>query len=138
MTSIEYLSGFWGISLCSWGLFAFLTSFRIRNFIIKRYEQETNLLDTIYFREHAVFTRYMPSLISSPLYVAHLISILWMWNYCKKKRPYRDIKDAKDITQLFSEKEIRRVKLYVTSGIILIFHGIAYVIFRLIWPEEFS
>ncbi len=35
--------------------------FEVKKFIVKRYELETNILDTIAFKEHAVFTRlYLP------------------------------------------------------------------------------
>ncbi len=138
MTPLDHLKGIWSLSGGFWLLYAFYTSFRIRGFIIKRYEQETDLLNTVYFKEHATFTRYIPDFFSSAMYTAHLISFLWYWNYFKKKKPYRDIKDAKDVLQHFSSKEIGRVKWFAINGLILIFHGIAYYIFRAIWPEVFN
>jgi len=138
MTTIDHLKGLWGISLCAWGIFALYTSFRIRRFIVKRYEQETDLLDAVYFKEHATFTRALPDFFSSPLYIAHLTTFVWGWNYCKKRKAYRDIQNAEDVTKHFSEKEIRRVKWFAINGLILIAHGIAYYIFRSIWPEVFS
>ena len=119
-------------------LFAFYNSLRIRRFIIKRYEQETDLLNTVFFKEHATFTRYIPDFFSSPLYILHLTTFVWGWNYFRKRKAYRDIKNAEDVTMYFSPKEIRRVKWFAINGIILIAHGIAYLIFRSIWPEAFS
>jgi hypothetical protein len=41
---------------------------RIRTlFIVKRYEQQTSLLDTVFFKEHATFTRYIPDFFSSAM-----------------------------------------------------------------------
>jgi len=121
-----------------WLLFAVYTSFRIRKFIVKRYEQETDLLTAVYFQEHATFTRALPGFFSSPLYIAHLTTFVWGWNYCKKRKAYRDIKNAEDVTKHFSEKEIWRVKWFTINGLILIAHGVAYYIFRSIWPEVFG
>jgi hypothetical protein len=122
---------------CFWLLFAFYNSFRIRKFIIKRYEQETDLLDSIYFKKHATFTRYLPNFFSSALYISHLITFLWGWNYFKKRKAYRDIEDANEVIRHFSNQEIRRVKWFAINGAIFIAHGIAYLIFLTIWPEVF-
>jgi hypothetical protein len=138
MTTIDHIRGIWSISGAFWSLFCFYTSIRIMQFIVRRYEQETDLLKTIYFKEHATFTRYLPGYLSSGLYIAHLISFIWLWNYCRKKRPYRDIAKADQVLRHFSIKEIRKIKIYVISGIILIFHGLVYLIFHIIRPEVFS
>jgi hypothetical protein len=138
MNSMEHFAGIFAISLCAWCLYAFYNSFRIRKFIVKRYEQETDLLNSIYFKEHATFTRYLPNFFSSALYISHLITFLWGWNYFRKRKAYRDIKDANFVIQHFSPKEIRRVKRFTINGAILIAHGIAYLIFLTIWPEVFG
>ena len=138
MTSLDYLKGFWGISLCSWGLFCVYISIRIERFIVKRYEQQTDLLDTIYFREHATFIQYIPNFFSSAMYTSHLLTFIWGWKYFRKKKPYRDIIKADDIVSNFSIKEIRQAKWFAISVLIIIIHGIAYYIFRSIWPDVFS
>ena len=119
-------------------LFAFYNSLRIRRFIIKRYEQETDLLNTVFFKEHAKFTRYLPYLFSSVTYTTHLLMCVWGWRLYGKRKVFRDVDDPSMVVQHFSEMEIRRVKWFAINGIILISHGIAYLIFRSIWPEVFS
>lgn len=119
-------------------LFTVFNSFRIRRFIVKRYEEETDLLNTVFFREHAIFTRHIPDFFSSPMYVSHLLMCLWGWQIYEGKKMFRDIKDPSLVTRHFSPKEIRRVKWFVINGMVLIAHGVAYLIFRSIWPEAFS
>ena len=138
MISIEHFSQLFAISLCLWLLYAFYNSIRIQRFIIKRYEDETDLLNTVFFREHATFTRYLPPLMSSPMYTSHLSMCLWGWNIYKGRKMFRDIEDPERVIQHFSPKEIRRVRWFAICGVILIFHGIGYFIFRSIWPEVFS
>jgi exosortase/archaeosortase len=46
MIAPDLIAGIWGLSLCLWGLFNIYTIFRIERFIVKRYEQETDLLNT--------------------------------------------------------------------------------------------
>lgn len=87
MTPIDHLAVLWALSLCSWGIFCFYLLIRIDRFIVKRYEQQTDLLNTLYFMEHAVQSRYAPMFISSGVYMAHLLSIAWCWNYVRKKNP---------------------------------------------------
>lgn len=138
MTGIDHLKGIWGISLCAWGLFAFYTSFRIRRFIVKRYEQETDLLNTVFFKEHASFTRYLPNFFSSVTYATHLLMCVWGWWLYSKRKVFRDVQDPNFVIQHFSPKEIRRVKWFAINGAILVAHGMAYLIFLAIWPEVFS
>ena len=66
MTPLEHLEGLWGISLCASGLFGLYISIRIERFIVKRYEEETDLLNTVFFREHATFTRSIPDFFHQP------------------------------------------------------------------------
>jgi hypothetical protein len=131
------LKAFWGASLCIWGIFALYNSFLVRRFIVKRYETETSLLNTIYFREHATFTRQLPTLISSPIYIAHLISFLWGWSYFKKKKIFSDIKDSSDVTQLFSKNEVRLVKRFAILSFIILFHCVIYSLAKCLWPGGF-
>ena len=56
---IEFFAFIFATSTCALGLFCLYTSFRISRFIVKRYEQETGLLNTVFFKEHATFTRYL-------------------------------------------------------------------------------
>lgn len=138
MDFIEHFAQVFAVSLCVWGLYCLYCSIRIERFIVKRYEQETDLLNTVYFREHAIFTRYIPDFFSSALYAGHLLTFLWGWNFHRKRKPYRDIKDANEVIRHFSNREIRWVKWFAISFLIVATHGIMYYVFRFIWPEVFS
>jgi exosortase/archaeosortase len=138
MTYVDHLIGIWGISLCAWGIFGLYTSIRIERFIVKRYEEETDLLNTIFFKEHATFTRYIPDFFSSAMYTSHLLMCLWGWWLYAKRRVFRDIKDPFVIIQHFSIREIRRVKWFAISCLVVALHGVAYFLFRSIWPEIFG
>jgi hypothetical protein len=87
MTQLDHMVGILSTSACLWLLFNIYLIIRIERFIVKRYEQETDLLDTVYFREHATFTRILPNLFSSALYTAHLLTFIWCWNFFKKENP---------------------------------------------------
>ena len=136
--SSEYIIDLFALSGGFWLLFAFYTSFRIRRFIVKRYEQETDLLNTVFFKEHASFTRYLPNFFSSVTYTTHLLMCVWGWWLYRKRKVFRDVKDPNFVIQHFSPKEIRRVKWFAINGSILVAHGIAFFVFRFIWPEVFS
>lgn len=145
MTAPELIAGIWGLSLCSWGLFALWTGLSIQRFIVKRYEVETDLSQTVYFSQLMPFAKYLPDFFSSPLYLGHLLSFVWGWRvvkFIKEKRKmiyyYDDIDSPEDVTRHFSEKEIRKAKRFIISCFIVIGHGIGYCIFRSIWPEVFN
>jgi len=138
MDMLEHFSQIFAISLCLWGLFGLYISIRIERFIVKRYEEDTGLLNTVFFKEHATFTRRIPDFFSSAMYTSHLLMCVWGWWLYAKRKVFRDIKDPFFVTQHFSQKEIRWVKWFAVSGLIIAVHGIAYLVFRLIWPEVFS
>lgn len=125
-------------SACFWLLVFMFVSVRIQLFIVRRYQQETGLLDTVCFSEHAIFTRALPGFLSSSIYVAHLLSLVWFWDYCKKKKTYRDLKSPQDVTQYFTKKEIRYVKWFAYGGLILFFHAIAILSVYCLWPHAFD
>jgi hypothetical protein len=138
MDSIEYFAQIFAVSLCAWGIIGLYISIRIERFIVRRYEQETDLLDTVFFREHATFTRHIPDFFSSAMYSSHLLMCVWGWWLYEKRKVFRDIKDPFIVIQHFSPNEIRRVKWFAISCLIIFLHGIVYLIFRSIWPEVFS
>ncbi len=138
MTSLDHIIGLWGLSSGFWALFGLYICIRIERFIVKRYERETDLLNTVYFKEHATFTRSIPDFFSSALYTAHLLTFIWGWNTFKKRKVYRDIKEADDVIRHFSNKEIRLAKWFAISGLIFIIHCIAYYCFKSTWPEVFN
>jgi hypothetical protein len=133
------LLGFcFGLSAGFWLLYGLYAALRVQWFIVNRYEQETNLLDTIAFKEHATFSRALPYFFSSAVYTSHLSLCLWGWRLCEGKKAFRDIDDPSLIAAHFSQKEIRRVKKLLLSTLIVIIHVIALYIFRFIWPETFG
>ncbi len=136
--SVVFLVDLFALSLCIWIVFGLYISIRIERFIVKRYEQETDLLNTIFFKEHATFTQNIPNFFSSAMYTSHLLMCVWGWSFYRKRKMYRDIGSPEIITCHFSEKEIRQVKWFAISGLIVIIHGIAYYSLRLIWPEAFN
>jgi len=138
MTPIDLFAGLWGLSLCAWGIFGLYISIRIERFIVKRYEQETDLLDTVFFREHATFTRHIPDFFSSAMYASHLLMCVWGWWLYARRKAFRDIKDPFFVIQHFSRQEIRRVKWSAIIYLVLALYGVTYLIFRSIWPEVFS
>jgi predicted nucleotidyltransferase len=135
---IEIFAFFFAISLCAWGLFGLYISIRIERFIVKRYEQETDLLDTVFFKEHATFSRYLPDFFSSAMYTAHLLMCVWGWWLYEKRKAFRDIKDPYVVIRHFSKKEIRWAKWFALSCTIVAIHGVAYLVFRSIWPDVFN
>ena len=138
MMAPDFIAGIWGLSLCSWGIYGLYIAIRIERFIVKRYEHETNLLETVFFKEHATFTRYIPDFFSSAMYSSHLLMCLWGWRIYRNRKMYRDIDSPEIVTRHFSAKETRQVKWFAISGLIVVIHGIAYYIFRSIWPDVFS
>jgi len=63
---------------------------------------------------------------------------IWGWRLFGKRKVFKDINDPNLVVQHFSRKEIRKVKWVLISGFMLFAHGVAYYIFRSIWPETFS
>lgn len=145
MTGLDYLKGLWGISLCSWGIFGLYIILSIKRFIVKRYEEDTDLGRTVFFTLHMPFAKHMPGFFSSSLYCGHLLTFVWGWKFVKfvkEKRPkvtyFSDIDSPEFVTRHFSAKEIRRVKLVAIIGMILFLHIIAFYCFKSIWPEVFD
>ena len=70
----ELLVDLFVFSGCLWLLFQVYESVRIRLFIVKRYEQETKLRETRYFKEQLTFIVYCTAFIRSAMYTFHLLS----------------------------------------------------------------
>lgn len=138
MTRLEYFVGILSISGCFWILYSFYSAIRVKLFIVKRYEDETDLLNTVFFREHATFTRYLPDFFSSTIYATHLLMHVWGWWLYKNRKPFRDIDNTEIVTQYFSVKEIRKVKRLSISIIIFFLHGAIYYAGSFIWPDIFD
>lgn len=138
MTLEDQFVGFLCTSACLWLLFNIYQIIRIEHFIVKRYEKETDLLNTVFFTNHVPFVRYLPNFFSSAIYNGHLMMCLWGWRYFRTRKVFKDIKESTFVTQHFTKKEIRKVKRYGISLMFLILHGIAYCIFRFTWPKMFN
>lgn len=135
MNRIELLIDMFAFCLCGWGIYGLYVSIRIERFIVKRYELETDILDTVFFKEHATFTRQIPNLFSSAMYTSRLLMLLWGWRIFKGRKMYRNIKDTASIIKHFSKKEIRLVKCFAISACIVAVHGVIYYILKFFWPE---
>jgi hypothetical protein len=122
--SIELFLDIVALSGCFWIIYGLYVSIRIEFFIVKRYEVETDLMDAIFFKEHATFTRSLPAFFSSALYTGHLLMLLWGWRMYRKKKAFRDIDDPSKVLNHFSKDELRRVKTFGISCIILTAHVI--------------
>ena len=138
MTPIDHLKGILCISAGAWGIYCLYIIIRTESYFKKRYEQETGLLNTVFFKEHATFARYLPYFLSSAMYNSHLLMCSWGWRIYKNRKAFRDIDNPEIVTQHFSAKEIRQAKWFAISGLIVAIHVIAYYIFNFIWPEVFD
>jgi hypothetical protein len=123
-----------GLSGGFWIIYVLYTAIRIQWFIVKRYEIETDLMESIFFKEHATFTRAVPPFFSSAMYTAHLLMCLWGWQIFCNKKVFRDVDNPTKVLRHFSEGELRRVKKYVISSIILVIHMIALYIVDYLLP----
>lgn len=98
--------------------------FSVMKFIVKRYEQETDIQNTVFFSEHFIFGPYLPNFLSASAYATHLVICAWGWKYFSKKPMFRDIESSKEITKHFSGDEIFRAKrlliIYALLGFIMI------------------
>ena len=138
----EILVDLFAFSGCLWLLFLIYESVRIRLFIVKRYEEETKLRETRYFKEQLTFIGYCPAFIRSAMYTFHLLSFAWGWNLIKKIKKkvsyYDDIESPEYVTHNFSRKEIRQVMFCTLSELVLVLHAITYLAFKFTLPEVFN
>ena len=145
MTTIDHLAGILALSGGFWMILGLCIGLSIQRFIVDRYEQETNLSQTVFFSQYMPFAKYLPDFFSSPLYIGHLLSFVWCWRLVKyikenrnKVKYYADISSPEDVIRHFSKKEIRKVKWFAISCLIISAHMAAYYIFGFIWPEVFD
>jgi hypothetical protein len=135
---IEHFAGLYCISACCWLLLGLYSIFSIKKFIVRRYEKETDLLNTVFFKEHFAFARYQPDFLSSGLCAAHLLICVWGWRFYGKRKILRDIDSPQSVTQYFSKKEIARVKGAVFVIMVIILHLIGFEVIDWIWPSLFD
>ena len=119
-------------------IFSLYCIFSIMKFIVKRYEQETDLLNTVFFKEHVPFSRYLRSFHSSAFYACHLLMCAWGWRLYGKRKNFRDIENPEVVTQHFTTNEIWRVKRAMIAVGIVVLHGVIYFVFLAIRPEVFN
>jgi hypothetical protein len=138
MTPLDHFVGIFAISGGCWLIYSLYISIRVQRFIVNRYEQETDLLNAVFFKEHAAFTRYMPDFLSSAMYSSHLLMHIWGWRLYKNRKMFRDIGNPEIVTQHFSTQEIRQAKWFLISLLASSIHCAAYFIFSSIWPDVFD
>lgn len=122
METIDHLRGIFFLSAGFWIIVSFAMVLLVKSFIVDRYENQTNLLSTIYFKNHLNFVRAMPGFLSSALYSGHLIAIVWGWRFFGDKKIFSDINSPEDVLQYFSQSELRKVKATTLSGVVLLAH----------------
>lgn len=135
MTVLDHIQGAFGLSCGFWLIFSLYCIFSIKKFLVKRYEQETDLLNTVYFKEHVTFSRYLHDFHSSAVYACHLLMCAWGWRFYSKRKSFRDIDNPEFVTRHFTPNEISRVKRTMISVGIVVLHGVIYFALRAIQPE---
>lgn len=114
--------------------------FSVQRFIMKRYEQETNLSKVRFFSDYLSFSSRLPTFFRSPIYTCHLILYLWGWKIVEKGkekrnvRYYDDIESKEDVLRYFTRKEILLVKAELLSLIVITLHVIGLDLIGLLWP----
>ncbi len=134
---LTLLINLFAVSACFWMVFGLINILLVKSFIVKRYEQETHLLNTSFFKNHATFTHYLPGFLSSAIYTGHLLMCLWGWRMFGRKKAFEDIDHPEMITNHFSSREIAQIKRHAIAIIIVLLHFLAFSIFMQIWPERF-
>jgi|GEM_PF-976085 len=143
--SIEMYLDILALSACFWSLLVFFSILFISNFMVRRYERETNLSRTIYFSHYLPFIKHLPGFFRSGFYVVHLLNFVWFWRivkFIKEKRPnvgyFDDVRSPEEVTKHFTKREIRKAKFLALLLVVLLIHFIAFYISKLIWPEHFN
>lgn len=124
--SIDIFDAIFATSLCVWGVLWLIIVIRIERFIVKRYENETGFLNTVFFKKHVPFARYLPDFFSSAIYNGHLIMCLWGWRFFRTKKVFSDVQDPYEIIGKFTVREIKEVKIHAISLLVLVVHGIVF------------
>lgn len=120
------------VSSCIWLLVFLLIVIVVARFIVRRYEDETDLLSSVFFREHATFTRMLPGFFSSAIYSFHLAVSCWGWKIYGKKKIFRDVEDPRLIYEKFSANEIRLVKWLLIIGVVMSVHLTVFYIYSVV------
>lgn len=130
----------YNLSACIWLLICAFLIFSVQRFIVKRYEQETNLSQLQFFNEHLKFSGKLPSFFRSSIYTCHLILFIWGWKMIKKGkekkniRYYNDTGSRDDVLKYFTKQEIFCVKFEVFALIVISLHVIGMDIIGWFWP----
>jgi hypothetical protein len=143
--SIKLIVELFSLSGCFWILFYLYSNRVIQGFIVKRYVEETELSNTLFFHKHATFIKNLPDFLSAGFYATHLMAFVWGWGFIqfiKKKRPnisyFNDITHPGDVTMHFSKQEIAKAKRLLISGIIFFLHILIYSVCIVGFPEMFN
>jgi len=120
------------LSFALWLIYGFYCIFAIKKFIVDRYEKETDLLNTVYFRDHFTFANQAPGFYSSGFYATHLISCVWAWRIYGNRKIFRDIGSPEEVTKYFSSEEIWKVKRVMIVGGIAMVHLITFIVMEMV------
>ena len=136
--SIELYLDLFAFSGCFWIICSLWASFSIQRFLVKRYEEETDLLHTKFFKEHVSFSTYIPNFFSTAIYAGHLLMCIWGWNYFGTKKVYNDVGDPHIILDHFTKNELYKVKRYAIVGGITTLHFMALAFLFVIRSDVFA
>jgi hypothetical protein len=136
--SSKIFTNIFALSAGFWIIFYLYSNLSIKGFIVKRYKQESNLLETIFFREHATFIKFLPDFLSAGFLATHLLMCVWGWRLYGKRKMFRDVSSPEYVTRHFSKKEIILVKRVLISGLIFFIHGVAFFVLKFAWPDAFK
>lgn len=133
----KFFMELFSLSGCFWIIFYLYANYAVRGFIVKRYIQETELCNTLFFKKYACFITKLPDFLSAGFYATHLIIFVWGWGfvkYIKAKRPnisyFDDIARPEYVTRHFTVREIAKAKMLLLSGIVFLLHVLIYFIIK--------
>lgn len=129
-SSAEFLYDVFVVSFLFWIFYGIYSIFIIKKFIIRRYENETNLLDTIYFKEHFTIVKVLPDFFSAGIYAIHVISCAWGWRIYGDRKIFRDISTPERVLKNFSRKELWMIKRVFVIVFILLLHFITFSVLQ--------
>lgn len=102
-------------------------------YIVKRYEEETDLGQNKYFK-HGIYLNFLPSIFKPVFYSAHLFAAMILNDRIMKKHPaFIDAPSREEILSYFSRKE--RILTIISSASCLLFFIfiLVHLSLRLYW-----
>ncbi|MFH1154217.1 MAG: hypothetical protein V1793_10400 [Pseudomonadota bacterium] len=115
--------------LSSLGLFLYFMTF-----IPKRYEEETDLANLIYFKEHMPIRQYLPRFWAASLYLGHYWACRYFWRWIRNGKPFRDLHDPEHVLKCFSNSERALMDLTLFIYALLFLNMAIFLLIKYYWP----